>query len=153
YQEPDLKKIIPNKTLFIARKGNKVKVAAKLDVIASPQKNGFVYLGQVRYFEPKTRVKNPDLEDLDKDSRVQIFGFYYTRIWQTRAKKQLAAATARTWRATKAEIDAEFRKSEEKEELQNITDYEKLSFVSDGFYIKEGFWSQITGGVAFFQAH
>lgn len=153
YHGPDLKKTIPNKTLFITRKGNKVKVAAKLDYIASPQKDGFVYLGQVRYFEPKPRVKNPDFESLEKDFRVKLFGFNYTRIWQTRAKNQIAAATARTLEATKAEIDEEFRKSKEKEWLQNITDYEKLSFVGDGFYIKEGFWSQVTGGPAFFQAH
>lgn len=148
YKKPDLNKIVANKTFLIVRKGEQMKIAAKLDYIVSPQKNGFVYLGQTRYFEAQPRVRNSDFENIG----VKPFGFNYTRIWQSKTKAGIAAAKAKTVRDTKAGIDAEFRRSKDKSFEQNITDYEKLSFVGNGFYVKQGFWAQITGGAAFFQA-
>ena len=149
YSKPAASVTATNKTLFIARRSDKIALAANLDYIACPQKNGFVYLGQTRYFEPTPRVKNPDFDD----SNIKPFGFDYTRVWQTASRAEIPIVQTRVRAQIKSEIDRDFRRSKDKEFQQNITDYEKLSFVGDGFYMKTGFWSQITGGAAFFDAY
>ncbi len=142
-----------NRTIFLTRIFGKVAVSAELDFIASPQKNGFIFLGQSRYFEPKPRVHNAYLSEFERpDSTTKLFGYDYTRIWRTTRISNVAAASRNTYDRTKSEIDLRFRRAKEKEWEQNITDYQKIGYVGNGFYVRDGFWSQITGGASFFNA-
>ncbi len=55
---------------------------------------------------------------------------------------------------TRSEIDREYRKlkKDDREYHRNISDYKKIGWVSDGFYIADGYWSLIHGGAAWFEA-
>lgn len=143
-----------NKTRLFVRDGDKVEIAAKLDLIASPQKSGWLYLGQARYFEPRPRDKNEDLDSREEKGEFKNFGFDYSRVWVTDNISRVEEARNEKVRRTKAEIDREYRKLEpsEREYHRNITDYEKIGWVSDGYFIKDGFWSLVHGGAAWFAA-
>ena len=144
-----------NKTIYLIRKDNKIKLASKLSFIASPQKDGFLYLGMARYFEPKPRDKNKNLDRLEKEDKngFKNFGFDYTRIWRTNSKSKISQSKKAVIKETKNKIDTEHQKLklEDREYHRNITDYRKISFVSDGFYTIEGYYSLIHGGAAWFE--
>ncbi|MGI8543113.1 MAG: hypothetical protein ACR2MD_06485 [Aridibacter sp.] len=147
-----------NKTIYLTRKDDEIKLAAKLNFVASPQNDGFLYLGLARYFEVKPRDKNEHLDNLENNESYEgfkNFGFDYTRIWKTNDNTQISQAKKAIIKKTKRKIDSEYKKlnSEDREYHRNITDYEKISFISDGFYITDGFWSQIRGGASWFDAH
>lgn len=144
-----------NRTYYLVRTGDSVKLAAKLDYVASPQKTGFLYLGQARYFEPKPRDKNEDLDHLESKGGLKNFAYDYSRVWRTTKKSEIPSSKRAIIAATKREIDAEYRKlqGEEREYHRNITDNEKIGFISNGYYVVDGFWSQVTGGAAWFQAY
>jgi hypothetical protein len=143
-----------NKTRLFVRDGDKVEIAAKLDLIASPQKSGWLYLGQARYFEPRPRDKNKILDSREEKGDFKNFGFDYSRVWVTDNISKVEEARNEKVRRTKAEIDREYRKLKpsEREYHRNITDYEKIGWVSDGYFIKDGFWSLVHGGAAWFEA-
>jgi len=143
-----------NKTRLFVRDGDKVEIAAKLDLIASPQNSGWLYLGQARYFEPRPRDKNEDLDSREEKGDFKNFGFDYSRVWVTDNISKVEEARNEQVRRTKAEIDREYRKLKpsEREYHRNITDYEKIGWVSDGYFIKDGFWSLVHGGAAWFEA-
>lgn len=146
-------KLATNQTIFLTRIEGKVAVAAKLDFIASPQKSSFIFLGQSRYFEPRPRVENTFLSELEKgDPPIKLFGFDYSRIWQTDRISNVADATRTTYNHTKTEINLGFRREKEKEWQQNLTDYQKIGYVGAGYYVRDGYWSRITGGASFFEA-
>ncbi|HMT06360.1 MAG TPA: hypothetical protein PKA82_00035 [Pyrinomonadaceae bacterium] len=143
-----------NKTLLLLRDRNDLVVASSLDYIASPQSNGWLYLGQARYFEPKPRDRNEELDKKEQDGWLKNFGFDYSRIWVTDIPAKIPAVQSSLVRKTKLKIDKEYKSLpvDEREYHRNITDYEKISWVSDGYYIIDGYWSLIFGGAAWFQA-
>lgn len=154
FTEKESEKQPTNQTIYLTRIVDKVELSAKLNFIASPQKHNFLYLGQSRYFEPKPRRRNQYFSEFEReDSTTKLFGFDYTRIWKTTRQADIEGEKKQVLRATKLMIDAEFRKSKEKERMQNISDYEKVGYIADGFYIADGYWSRIIGGAAFFEAH
>ena len=144
-----------NKTIYLTRQGNEIKLASSVDFVASPQRNGFIYLGMARYYEPKPRDKNESLDSREKKSKTGFknFGFDYTRIWKTDAKSKIPQVRKSVIKKTKKEIDDEYKKIkvEDREYHRNITDYRKISFISDGFYTTNGFYSLIHGGAAWFE--
>ncbi len=79
--EKQSKKEPTNKTLLIVRDGDHLRIASSLDFIASPQTNGWLFLGQARYFEPKPRDKNEHLDEMEAKGSLKNFGFDYTRVW------------------------------------------------------------------------
>lgn len=143
-----------NKTLLLVREGENLVISASLDYLASPQANGWMYLGQARYFEPKPRGPNEELDKKEQDGWLKNFGFDYSRIWVTDRTENILAVQKSLVSKTKHEIDKEYKNLsfDEREYHRNITDYEKISWVSDGYYIVDGYWSRISGGAAWFQA-
>ncbi len=143
-----------NRTRLFVREGEKVEVAAELDFIASPQTKGWLFLGQARYFEPKPRDKNEHLDGLEQKGDLKNFGFDYSRIWVAADASKIISATESLIRKTKSEIDKEYKKlnRDEREYHRNITDYEKIGWISDGYFIEDGYWSLVHGGAAWFEA-
>ncbi|MEM9005403.1 MAG: hypothetical protein AAGE59_18000 [Cyanobacteria bacterium P01_F01_bin.86] len=132
-----------NKTLYLTRVDDTIHLAAELEYIASPQTERFIYAGQVRYLEaPRTE---------DCFAMPCIVGFDYSRIWTADSKLAIQAAKDEAIAQIKDSVDADF--AARGADAQNVTDYEKVSFITDGFYVTEGFWSQTTGGAAWFQAY
>jgi len=140
FEEIDDQAVIANKTLYLTRTGNDIGLSAELDYIASPQANGFLYVGQVRYLEePRTN---------DCGYRECSFGFDYSRIWTANSRPEVPLARAEATAQIQSMIDAEF--AEHGVSAQDVTDYEKISYITDGIYVMKGFWSKITGGAAWF---
>ncbi|MEM8640605.1 MAG: hypothetical protein AAGG51_17575 [Cyanobacteria bacterium P01_G01_bin.54] len=144
FREPDFPELPTNQTLYLTRIGNQVEIAEKLDYIASPQSTGFVYVGQVRYWEP------PRVDCLYLPNGECLIGFDYSRLWLTGSRSSIDAVREQTRNEIRNFINSEFRRVGA--ESQDITEYEKISFITDGFYVLKGFHSRITGGAAFFQA-
>lgn len=142
YEKPDFSKTETNQTIYLTRIDDQIELAARLNYIASPQAQAFKYLGQVRYLE-KPRVESCVHGEC-------IVGSDYSRIWVANSQQEISQAQESLANEIKATLDQQF------EELgvssQDVTDYEKISFISDGFYIIEGFRSRITGGAAWFTA-
>jgi hypothetical protein len=147
FEKPDFSKSATNQTLYLTRTGNQIKLAAKLDYIASPQTQGFIYAGQVRYLE-KPRVEYCGCVKCSYSKC--LIGSDYSRIWIANSKPEIQAVREDKANEIKAVIDADFEKRGVGS--QDVTDYEKISFISDGLYVIEGFRSKITGGAAWFQA-
>lgn len=135
--------IAANKTLYLTRTGDEVSLSVELDYIASPQTTGFIYAGQVRYLEAPRTENCFDMEC--------IVGFDYSRVWTADSQQEIQAAKNEAIAQIETTVDADF--AERGADAQNVTDYEKVSYITDGFYVMEGFWSQITGGAAWFQAY
>lgn len=147
FEKPDFSKSATNKTLYLTRTGNQIKLAANLDYIASPQPKGFIYTGQVRYLE-KPRVEYCGCPKCAYSKC--IIGSDYSRVWVANSKPEIQTVRTRKASEIKNTIDSEFEKLGV--ESQDVTDYEKISFISGGFYVVEGFRSKITGGAAWFTA-
>jgi len=152
--EKQAKKKPTNRTLFLVREGDNLRIASSLDLIASPQSNGWLFLGQARYFESKPRDKNEHLDRLEKEGSLQNFAFDYSRVWMTNSHQMIPVVKRQLIAKTTSEINREYRKlpKGEREYHRNITDYEKIGWVANGFYIADGYWSQIHGGAAWFEA-
>lgn len=148
FEKPDFSKSATNKTLYLTRIDNQIKLVANLDYIASPQPQGFIYAGQVRYLE-KPRVEYCGCPKCTYSKC--LIGSDYSRIWVANSKSKIQAVRESKTSEIKTIIDSKFEKSGV--ESQDITDYEKISFISEGFYVVEGFRSKITGGAAWFTAH
>lgn len=147
FEKPDFSKSATNKTLYLTRVGNQIKLAAKLDYIASPQPQGFIYAGQVRYLE------KPRFEYCGCPKCVYskcLIGSDYSRLWVANSKPEIQLVRESKASEIKNIIDSEFEKLGIAS--QDVTDYEKISFISEGFYVVAGFRSKITGGAAWFEA-
>jgi len=149
-----LRKEPTNRTLLYVRRADGVRQAANLDMIVSPQRSGWVYLGQARYFEPRPRDKNEHLDRLEKEGSLKNFGFDYSRIWIARRPSSILSSKQNLIRKTKTQINREYRNTpkSELEYHRNITDYEKLGWIGDGYYVADGYWSLVHGGAAWFEA-
>ncbi len=143
-----------NQTLLLVRDGAKLELASKLGYIASPQSGGWLLLGQTRYFEPKPRDKNEHLDGLEAEGSLKNFAFDYSRVWSTAEPQKIDYVRNQLRKKTKSEIDREYRRlpKDEREFHRNISDYEKIGWVSDGYYVADGYWSLIHGGAAWFEA-
>lgn len=148
------KKKPTNRTLLLVRNGSKIELARNLPYIASPQSAGWIFLGQSRYFEPKPRDKNEYLDKLELEGSLKNFAFDYSRVWSTAKPSQIDSVRDRLLRKTKAKIDREYRRlpRDDREYHRNISDYEKIGWIADGYYIADGYWSVIHGGAAWFEA-
>lgn len=144
-----------NKTILFVRDGTHVRLGAELDFVASPQANGWLYLGQARYFEPKPRDRNEHLDRLEEEGSIRNFAFDYSRVWTTGDRQKIATVKNTLINRTKGKIDAEYNTlpRDEREYDRNISDYEKIGWVSGGYYIADGYWSLIHGGAAWFEAN
>jgi hypothetical protein len=143
-----------NQSLLFVRNDRSLELAARFDFIASPQSNGWLFLGQARYFERKPRDKNEHLDRLEKEGSLKNFAFDYSRIWTAKDLDRIGPARKAVIGRTKAQIDREYRRlpRDEREYHRNISDYEKIGWISDGYYIADGYWSLIHGGAAWFEA-
>jgi hypothetical protein len=147
FKKPDFSKSATNKTLYLTRIGNQIKLAANLDYIASPQPQGFIYTGQVRYLE-KPRFEYCGCPKCTYSKC--LIGSDYSRIWVANYKPEVQAVRESKASEIKTIIDNEFEKLGLAS--QDVTDYEKISFIGEGFYVVEGFRSKIFGGAAWFNA-
>lgn len=148
FEKPDFSKTATNKTLYLTRIGNQIKLSAKLDYLASPQASGFIYTGQVRYLE-KPRVEYCGCPKCPYSKC--LIGLDYSKIWVANSKQEVQLVRENKANEIKAVIDSEFEKLGV--DSQDITDEEKISFISEGFYIVNGFHSKIHGGATWFNAH
>lgn len=147
FEKPDFSKTATNKTLYLTRIGNQIKLESKLDYIASPQTSGFIYTGQVRYLE-KPRVEYCGCPKCTYSKC--LIGSDYSKIWVANSKQEIQLVREDKANEIKAVIDSEFEKLGV--DSQDITDEEKISFISEGFYIVKGFRSKIHGGASWFTA-
>jgi hypothetical protein len=151
YTQKTFTKPPTNRTVLLTRIGGEITRQRTLDFIASPQRDGFIFLGMARYFEPKPRRRNDYLSEYEKPgSDTNLFGFDYTRIWITRHLASVERERRETVARTKAEVDSQFRKSKEKEWEQNISDYQKIGFrrtIHQGWILVENNrWSGLLRG-------
>ncbi|MGF1521731.1 MAG: hypothetical protein ACFBSF_05355 [Leptolyngbyaceae cyanobacterium] len=137
------REVAANKTLYLTRTGDEVSLSVELDYIASPHTTGFIYAGQARYLEAPRTENCFGMEC--------IFGFDYSRVWTADSQQEIQTAKDEVIAQIKNTINTDF--AERGTDAQHVTDYEKVSYITDGFYVMEGFWSQITGGAAWFQAY
>ncbi len=129
-----------NTTLYLTRHGDSVRLAARLDYLASPQKDGFRFLGLAKYVIP-IRV---NIEDTGEMSNI---GYDYTRVWVSRTRSGIAAAKANVVR----KMHHKYLKDRD-DGGYGYLDHQRVDFVANGFYVTAGYWARITGGATFFDA-
>lgn len=121
FEKPDFSKTATNKTLYLTRVGSQIKLAAKLDYIASPQTSGFIYTGQVRYLEkPKVEYCGCPKCTYSKC----LIGSAYSKIWVANSKQEIQLVREDKVNEIKAVIDSEFEKLGVGS--QDVTDEEKM---------------------------
>lgn len=135
-----------NQTLLFTRRGAEVKLSGNMNCLASPQEDGFLFLGLVTYRE-KAKVEDEWYQDLQQ--KVQRdWPFEYTSIWQSRSYRNFGEAVHQQISRLKDTLDTRYAM----DSLQFITDYEKPSYIVPGLLLTEGYYALIHGGASWFNA-
>lgn len=136
-----------NRTLLFSRHDEEVKRSADLNCLASPQEDGFLFLGLVTYRE-KAKVQDEWYQQLQQQARKE-WPFEYTGIWMSDSYKNLGEAVYQQISKLKDTLNTRYAL----DSLQFITDYEKPSYVLPGLMISEGYYTLIHGGASWFNAY
>lgn len=135
-----------NKTLMFSRHNDQVKQSAKLNCLAAPQNDGFLFLGLVTYRE-KAKVEDEWYQNIQQQAQKE-WPFEYTGIWKSKNYHALGEAVHAQISQLKDTLDTRYAL----DSLQFITDYEKPSYIVPGLLVTEGYYTLIHGGASWFNA-
>ena len=137
------------RTLMWTRSGDSVRVTADLPLVACPTKTRFLYAGVAGHFQPPKKPTQSRTDgDNSNDQDIPNF-FDCLGVWMAFDSASIPREMARVQHRLAAGVCGQ---KTDDPDTGNLTDHERISFVTPSMLSVRGYTSEITGGAAYFNA-
>ncbi|HEY6350498.1 MAG TPA: hypothetical protein VI636_13915 [Candidatus Angelobacter sp.] len=135
------------RTLMWTRSGDSVSISADLPLVACPTKTGFTYAGVAGHFQPPAPASKKAAADGDDENLPHFFDCL--GVWRTNDPARISAEISHLQQRLAAPACGE---KIDDPDTGNLTQHERISFITPNLLSLRGYTSEITGGAALFTA-
>jgi len=115
--------------------------------VACPTKSGFTYAGVAGHFQPPATKSKKPADDSDEENLPHFYDCM--GVWRTNDPAQIAAEISRLEQSLSAPACGQ---KTDDPDTANLTQHERISFITPNVLSLRGYTAEITGGAALFTA-